>query len=745
MNFNLKSFLKFFFLLGVLVATPQMRGLGQLQAQDLKDELDALEDPPEEDLSQFDNPKPENNTDETLPPEEDMELPEEETETPPPVATQVEPPPAEPQPVEPEETLELDEDIAEEPPAPAAPVEPVEEVAPTEAAETAPAPEPETDETETATAEALTGVEDELTAKINSIQFRQLKDRVRLTVTADRALDYNQSARIERRQVILEFKNAKFSKSSLNRVFDTGEFDGPLALVQPFESKIGVLPSIKILFQLREKSDPRITRSGNQVFVDFLIKGQAGRKIFKDDSAENAPEFPETFLSVDGKARYRGTRISLNLKEASLREVIAMLSNVAGRNFVITGATDAKVTLNVKDVPWDQVLAIILVNNQLGYQKVGSIYRIMPVTQIKTEMDAIVRAQEDKVNLVPLETRLIPISYARAAELSANVTGLLSRRGRASIDARTNSLVVTDTGETLDKIMAYIQSVDKQTALVEIQARIVEAQEEFGRNLALNWDLGPLTAGRFANSTINTGASNLSNPTSRLTSDGGNARLRIGLGGSLNTIEALLGLAEQKNQARVIASPKVTVLDNRSATISRGDQITIPVPGGNGAPGTTATISANLSLSVTPQVTSDGYVLMNVSVSRNIPAAGNPQSQTTRSVNTEMLVESGKTGVLGGIYVLDKSQNERGWPWFQRLPIFGALFRANSTMIENSNELLVFISPRILNADKTFLSYKDTPSENGGFEGSGPQMSVAPGANSTDSGLGGAELDDDLL
>lgn len=735
-----------FFLMGLALGVSQSQKFQtalapNLHAQDLKDELDALEDPPEEDLSQLDEDKPAPEQDEALPPdedlglEEDLSLDEEENpqtpQTPPPPA----PPAQEPQVAEPEvpdvsedglaEDLNLDEPAQE-------PLPPAQEgPAVSGPAESEPAPAPEED----ATTAALTGIEDELTARVNSIQFRQLKDRVRLTVTVDRSVDYNQNQRQERKQFILELKNVKFSKPGLSRVFDTGEFDGPLALVQPFESKIGSLPSVKILFQLREKAEPRISRSGNQIFVDFMLKGQANRKLFKDQSTETAPEFPETFISVDGKARYTGTRISLNLKDAALKDVLSLLSGVAGRNFVIAGQTDAKVTLSVKDVPWDQVLAILLVNNKLGYQKVGNIYRIMPVDQIKSEMDAIVRAQEDKINLLPLETRLIPISYARASELNANVTGLLSRRGKLSVDTRTNSLVITDTSESLDKVMAYIQSVDKQTALVEIQARIVEAREEFSRNLSLNWELGPIAGGRFQDSTINLGPGDITG--SRVAT--GNTRLRIGNLNSLNSIQALLGLAETKNQARVIASPKVTVVDNRTATISRGDSTVITVPGNNGSPGAVQTISANLTLNVTPQVTSDGFVLMQVAVSRNLPAGATATQQTTRQVSTEMLVESGKTGVIGGIYVVDKQKDQTGWPFFGSLPILGALFKNTSNLLENMSELLIFISPRILNADKTFLAYKEAAPE---MSSPAPSASAAPVGGGD---LGGSELDDDVL
>jgi type IV pilus assembly protein PilQ len=697
-------------------------------SQDVKDELDSLEATPEEDLSGLDDltASPESSTDDDLPPDDDVPpAPENQPQ-------QAEPAQKEEQPQTPTEEDLPPEDLKEtQPPPPVVePVQPLEEEAlPEESsgddlsdelgdvieedvsgATVQGGEEAKVLDQSEGTTEALTGVLNETTAKVVSLQFKQLKDRVRLIIKSDRSVDFEKIVRKDRKQVIVELRNATLSKSTLSRVLDTSEFDGPVALVQPFKSKVGALASVKVLFQLRRMVEPKINRSGSELYVDFMIGSSTASRLFKEDSAEEAPTFPETFLAVDGKARYSGSRISLNVKDAELVDVLSLISKVSNKNFVLGDAISKKVTLSVRDTPWDQILAIILVNNKLGYQKVGNIYRILQAEQIKAEMADIAKSFEARADVMPLETRLIPINYARANDVQTNVKDLQSKRGKISIDSRTNSIVVTDTSDNLEKILTYIQSIDKQAALVEIQARVVEARENFVRSLNLDWTAGPVGSGSLAGSRASLA------DTVDPDATGGNLNLRLGSLGSLGSLTTILGIAESQDQVKIIASPRVVVLDNRTATISRGDQFNRVTPPNDQGVSTVQSINANLSLSVTPQVTADGYVLMNVNFQRNTPdeSSNDGSAISTRSATTEMMVESGKTGVIGGIYVVDKNSGTKGWPLLKSLPILGSLFTNEKTATERMSELLMFISPKILNTDKAFLSYKEAVPEASG-------------------------------
>ena len=563
--------------------------------------------------------------------------------------------------------------------------------------------------------ESLTGVDSEAQGTIKVMSFRQLTDRVRLILRSDRPVDYAREIRSQRRQVILEMRNTHIGNSVVKRALDTGEFDGPVALVQAFDSKAGSVPSVKVLFQLRQLVDPKITRNGNDLFVDFNIQG-AGR-LFRTHSNKKQVEIPETVVSIDANSRYKGARISLNVKNQDLSDFLSMLSGAAGKNFVLAGgAGAAKVTMNVQNIPWDQALAIVLLNNKLGYQQIGNIYRIMPIADLKGELSEAVATAANIEDASPLETRMIPISYAKAGDISNGLNDFKSKRGKITVDARTNSVIVTDTAEVLDRMAIFVKSIDTQTAQVEIQARIVEARHNFTTGLNIDWKVGEFTGDKFSSSFVNVGNAGSAlqgTPTyDQLAATGtqGGMRLRVGNLGNLGAIQAVLGFAEQEDKAKVIASPRITVLDNQAATISQGISLNTATPSATGGPASITTVSANLSLNVTPQVTSDGFVYLQIGLTRDEPT-GTGSNTSTRQANTKMLVESGKTAVVGGIYVLDKREGESGWPLFRSLPIFGTLFRNSKSDQTNSNELLMFISPRILNTDKTALSYKEAGNE----------------------------------
>lgn len=544
--------------------------------------------------------------------------------------------------------------------------------------------------------EATTGLDLGAPAKISSLNFRQLSDRVRAVVHANKAIDFSRQIRAQRKQIIVEIRNSVLTKSVLKRALDTGEFDGPVALVQAYDSKAGSISTVKILFQLRQMQEFKITRSGNDLYIDFGLGGDG--RLFRSGSAAKTPTLPETFLTLDSKTRFTGKKISLNVKDAELSGVLKKLQAETGQNFILTGATAGKVSLNLSNTPWDQILAIILANLKLGYQKMGNVYRIAPVADLRTEISDAAKIIADSENLIPLETRLIPVNYARASEVSANIKDFQSARGKLSIDARTNSLVATDTPDVLDKIVTYIRSIDKQTALVQIEARIVEATEAFNRNLSQRFGIGPIGSGSLAGSFVSVG----SGSAPAVGSKGLNVQTNLG---SIGAIDAFLDMTESETQSKTIASPRVTVLDNKAATIENGVIRNLIVT--NQVTGVSApmTVNQTLKLRVTPQVTSDGFVMLDISLNRDTPIGD--QDTTTRSANTFMLVESGKTAVIGGIYTIDRNSTEAGWPLLRALPILGNLFRVKKNVDNSTTELLMFISPKIVNTNRAFLSYKE--------------------------------------
>ena len=533
---------------------------------------------------------------------------------------------------------------------------------------------------------------DDIKGRVTSLDFKQLQDRVRLVVSADRPIDWTRELRSKRRQVIIELRNMDIAREILKRALDTGEFEGPVALVQAFPAKVGGRDSVKILFQLRSFVDPTILRTGNDLVVDFPISG--GDTLFRSRTAGRTI-VPKTYLSANDLKEFKGAPISLNVKGAELGDFLNLISRSAGKNFVVSGniGGDKKITLNLTNVPWDQALSIALFNNGLGYQDLDSVLRIATVDELQKELDTAVSADAKSRSLIPLETRLIPINYADVTVLQTNVTPFLTKeRGNVTVEKRTNTLVVTDIPEVLEKVDRYVRAVDKQTPQVLIEARIVEAKENFTRQRTFGWNNGGgVSSGTSA--AINVGQNTLSQPNI--------LQLRVADLGPISLVDAFLKLSEQQDLTRTISTPRVTVLANEAATISQGNKIIINRGTDSNGLALTTEVDIPTTLTVTPQVSTDGFVFMDITLQRDFLDAGGEEtgSRSTRSAKTKMVVESGKTSVIGGIFQQDQTDSESGIPFLRKIPIFGSLFIGNKTLTKASNELLIFISPRILNQD----------------------------------------------
>jgi type IV pilus assembly protein PilQ len=571
---------------------------------------------------------------------------------------------------------------------------------------------------------ALTGVTPHAQAKVTALDFRQLGDRVRLTIKGDAAgLDFSREDRKSRRQVLLELKNSALAKSVLKRAIDTGEFDGPVALVQAFDAKAGAMPVVKVLLQLRKYAEPTVSKLGTDVVVDFPLGNDD--TLYKS-TAESQVVIPETFVSAMDKMTSSGQRISLNLKDADIRDVINLISRTSGKNFVLPSDANAKVTLNVKDTPWDQVLRIILLNAGLGYQKLGNVYRVAKAGELQKEINDAAESAKKSGDLIPVETRLYALSYAQADTVQNNTKDFLTTRGKVSVDKRTNTLVVSDIPETLERIARYIKSIDRQTAQVLIEGRVVEAKKSFSRNFGLEWGVARTGGGSGTfgwGSTTSTEPANGASMTNIL---GGPRNLSLG---AWSIVSATLEAAESENHVKTIASPRIVVRDNQSATIQQGDRINLPPDN--------KLVDVLLKLTVTPQVTTDGYVMLNVDFTRDFPSQ-QTREISTRKAQTELLVESGRTVVVGGVFTNISDEQERGFPWLRSVPLLGALFRGFKSTIEEANELLMFISPRILNPEKAFLMNAQQES------GDEKAPAAAPAPVSANGGAEG-DVPDDLL
>ncbi len=429
------------------------------------------------------------------------------------------------------------------------------------------------------------------------------------------------------------------------------------------------------------------------------------------------------------QAKYVGRRIDLDFKDADIHNILRLISEVGEVNVVTADNVQGRVTIRMLNVPWDQALEVILQAKGLGMVRKDNLIRVAPVEQLEKEREAAIARQRQQAELAPLETRLVPVSYADASDISPRVRELLSARGTVSVDTRTNMMIVRDIVEQLDNIEQLVRVLDTQTPQVLIEARLVEASSQYSRDIGIQWGgdavftsqtgnptgigfpsditvAGGVPTGEAQTAGLNPYGDSASQPNflvnlPAVTGAGSGGALGLTLGslsGNFN-LNVRLSAAESMGTVRIISSPRVLTLDNKEANIKQGTLIPFSTVS---AQGTQVQFQeATLSLTVTPHVTADGSVSMKVTVTRDEPDFGRVSDTgeptiLKRDATTELLVPDGNTAVIGGIYTRNTGRNVAQVPFFGDIPVLGVLFKSKSFR-EDRNELLIFITPRIVN------------------------------------------------
>ena len=440
-------------------------------------------------------------------------------------------------------------------------------------------------------------------------------------------------------------------------------------------------------------------------------------------SAANAMADTAAKLAPEQKARYTGRRITLDLKDADIQNVLRLLADVSKLNIVAADDVSGKITIKLQNVPWDQALDIILKSKQLDKTRSGNIIRVAPAEVLRKEEELRVERAKNRIELEPLTVRLIPVSYAVANEIRGQVAALLSPRGKVSIDVRTNVLVVEDIAEVLLKVERLVRTLDTQTPQVLIEARIVEANTNFSREIGIQWggtvnatqQYGTATGLGFPNNIrIAGGADDLQGnivegvmpnanyavnlPTVVGSGVGGALGFVFGSAGGSALVNLRLSAAETVGKVKIISAPKIVTLDNKEARILSGERIPITVITANGP--STRFVDANIELKVTPHVTQDGSILMKVEARKNELSQRQDNLGVpgifTKEAATEMIVRDGDTAVLGGLYRRTARDAQSYIPFLGQIPVLGWLFK-RTTRSDAREELLIFISPRIVN------------------------------------------------
>ena len=410
----------------------------------------------------------------------------------------------------------------------------------------------------------------------------------------------------------------------------------------------------------------------------------------------------ETKTIVTDKSNYTGKRISLNLVDTDIKQIFRLFHEISGLNFVLDPTVDGKVTIVLDNVPWDQALDIILKNNGLDKQYENNVVRIAPTSKLAAEAASRKQLKEAKDLEVEPITVTRTLSYAKADEVEKVIRdgGVLSARGKVIVDKRTNALIISDIPKKVQPLDQLISTLDAETPQVMIEARIVETSKSFSQDLGVKWGFNAIAD---SSKGTGTGLQFPANASARyglnLPGAGTASTLAFSFGNIIDsfTLDIALSDLETEGQARVLSSPKIATQNNERAEIEQG--VRIPVVSTTATEINVEFVSASLRLAVTPQITADGTVAMDVIVENNTPdfvnRVGDVPPINTQRAQTKILVADGGTAVIGGIFTVNEGKSEVGVPWFRKIPGLGWLFKTRNITNEN-RELLIFITPKIV-------------------------------------------------
>ncbi len=417
------------------------------------------------------------------------------------------------------------------------------------------------------------------------------------------------------------------------------------------------------------------------------------------NSQANGASYRSRTIS-EAQGQFTGEPISLDLKDADIKDVFRTISQLTGLNIVIDPEVRGTVTVQLEDVPWDQALDLILKQNSLGYVLENNIMRIATTSKLQAEEGDRARLAEARQAAEPTRTVIKKLSYAKAAEIVPTLQSVMSKRGAIVVDNRTNTLIIREIPTYLPAVLQLIDNLDTATPQVVIESRIVETTKSLGRSLGINWQVRGKADNEHGNTTNlifpNTVAGGLN-----VGLGNGPTVASLVLGNILNTfnLDVALTAAENQGLLKIISSPKVTSLTNTPALIQSGVQIPVQTTVNNTT--TVIYVDATLKLDVTPQITAEGTILLTVNVMKREPAValnlalGQNVPLTIREYRGQVLVKDGGTTVIGGIFQINDQDQYNMIPGLWKIPVLGNLFK-NKTRTEKHDELLIFITPRIL-------------------------------------------------
>jgi type IV pilus assembly protein PilQ len=558
------------------------------------------------------------------------------------------------------------------------------------------------------------GAERASAGDITGVDFRRGADGAGRVIVSLSDPSIAVDIREELDRTVVEFRNASLPDSLL-RSLDVLDFATPVETVDTVRFPGGARLVIKVSGEYERLA----YQAENQLNIEF-------RPVERQD--------PTQFSVFDERKEYTGQRLTLNFQDIDVRAVLQLLAETSGLNMVVSDTVSGNVTLRLDNVPWDQALDIILATRGLDMRQVGNVMMVAPAPEIAAREREALASKQDIQQLAPLQAEFLQVNYAKASDLAALMEkgggegSLLSERGRVSIDERTNTLLVYDTAERIADVRRLVAALDIPVRQVLIESRIVVANDDFSRELGVRMGgtyirengsdgIISITGSGQGNDTIigsandnlnNTGSAfpvtlptlgdryNVNLPASEAT-----GRIGLAILGSDYLIDLELSAAQAEGRGEIVSSPRVITANQKEAQIEQGVEIPYQESAASGATATQFK-KAVLSLTVTPQITPDDRIIIDLEVTQDtvgqfVPSAtgGLVPSIDTRRIMTQVLVNDGETVVLGGIFETERRDAEDKVPLLGDIPGLGRLFKRTNT-ISNKRELLIFVTPKIL-------------------------------------------------
>jgi type IV pilus assembly protein PilQ len=513
---------------------------------------------------------------------------------------------------------------------------------------------------------------------VKSISLKDSGGGTQVIVEADAPINYHDFTLESPDRIVLDCPGATLAFAERTWA---GRDGAPVKAVRATEMGWGQDTGARIVVDLAQASSYGVSQLGNNIVlaVETPAPKDADRVSVQ---AESAPVDPSD-----------NRRMSLDVQGAEVQTVLRSLSEFSGKNIVASKEVKGEVTLRLRNVPWRHALDIVLRAQGLGMIEQGQtivISNLETLRKEEMERNTAARAAEE---LLPLQTRIIPVSYANAEEMAKAVEKSLTKRGHIEVDKRSNALLVTDIDVRLDIAESMIRSLDTRTPQVEIVARLVDVDVTATRSLGIDWGLHNVDlfdAGVSENIDIN--AADVNNPA---------GQVRLGTVKPFGSVEATLQALETQNKANIISNPRITTVNNREASVVVGQQIPLIVQDFAGNAVTQLT-TIGIKLNVTPHINVGNKITMDIHPEvSDLAAQATVQGGiiiNTTMADTRVMVNDGETAVIGGLIRSNETETNRGVPILMDIPLLGNLFRSTSKT-KAKRELLIFVTPKILGVE----------------------------------------------